>query len=171
MLPLLNCLQTISFSLPVIHSTPFTDLIFHAITTCIVYVLILPNIWMWILIWNWKWKWINPPLTVIGPLSYRSHPAMAFLLICKCTYCTFCVGIFNPTTNEFFQVPQGDCHVDFCAFGFGFIPNTKQCKLFRVIISEEPSCIMEVLTFRTSGINPKQNQWRHLYSLPFWGMW
>lgn len=57
---------------------------------------------------------------------------MAFLLICKCAYCTFCVGIFNSTTNEFFQVPQDDYHVDFCAFGFGFIPNTKQYKLFEV---------------------------------------
>ncbi|CAK9330076.1 unnamed protein product [Citrullus colocynthis] len=88
---------------------------------------------------------------------------MAFLLICKCTYCTFCVGIFNPTTNEFFQVPGDDCHVDFCAFGFGFILNTKQYKLFRVIISEEPSCILEVLTFERNDEKEKQTDKKHTH--------
>ncbi|XP_011660339.1 putative F-box protein At1g32420 [Cucumis sativus] len=82
------------------------------------------------------------------------------------------VGIFNPMTNEFFQVPHDEI-VEY-HYGFGFIPATKQYKLFRVnfplnVRPEEPNSVshLDVLTFgRSEIIDPKQSQWRRLYSLP-----
>ena len=102
------------------------------------------------------------------------------MLISKCSDYTWCQGIFNPMTNEFFQVSEQDTFDDFYHYGFGFSPITKQYKLFRVFdkgfrcrrtsSTVDTHYTMEVLTFGRSGTNhsiPIHNQWRRLHTLPF----
>ncbi|XP_031742179.1 F-box protein At3g07870-like [Cucumis sativus] len=83
------------------------------------------------------------------------------LFVCKSKLNTMCHGIFNPTTNEFYHVPE--VFYDIYHFGLGYIPSTKQYKLFRLAHSktqQEPITIIDVFHFG-------RNQWRQLHSLPY----
>ena len=113
-----------------------------------------------------------------------AHPCNGLVFISKCSDYTWCQGIFNPMTNEFFQVSEQDTFDDFYNYGFGLSPVTKQYKLFRTskaipyskrfrLVStcstDDTHYMMEVLTFGRSGTNhiPIHNQWRHLHNLSY----
>lgn len=59
----------------------------------------------------------------------------------------FYVGILNPFTNEYLEVPEDhECCHEIYDYGFGFSPNTKEYKVFRFSYDDDDDCIiLEVL--------------------------
>ncbi|KAA0039747.1 F-box protein [Cucumis melo var. makuwa] len=124
-----------------------------------------------------EWTTKSPSLSFDGDwpfISLVDNSCNGLVFICKCAFFTRCDGIFNPMTNEFFQIPRGELDGDIYSYELGFSPTTKQYKLFRVTESffldgdaDNNSSIMDVLTFtRRSETNHNHSQWRRLHSLP-----
>ena len=133
-----------------------------------------------------EWEFIKSgSLQFYGDWTFMillAHPCNGLMFISKCSDYTWCQGIFNPMTNEFFQVSEQDTFDDFYHYGFGLSAISKQYKLFRVSEAipyserfrlmitfgrDDTHYTMEVLTFGRSGTNhiPIHNQWRHLHNL------
>ena len=119
----------------------------------------------------------SPSLTFDGDWSFiymNDNSCNGLVFLCKGAFYSRHDGIFNPMTNEFFQVPRSEFDGDNYHFGLGFSPITKQYKLFRVTDSffidgnfDNNSSIMDVLHFsRRSETNHNYNQWRQLHSIP-----